>query len=756
MSGAPPSLPRTDDVRALTEVEADRLLARVRLPRSAPDSDYLAALQWRFLCASPFHNLELLAGTSPRTAEAAIEAVVAGRGGPCHVQAAGFLALLRHLGFDADLAAATIRQPGDHLVVVVRTGLQRWVCDVGNGHPYRRPFGVDGTTRSEHLGWTFAASGDGVGLQLGRRMPNGAWRVVYRVDLRPRRFADFAGIIDGHHGQAGFGPFLTGLRAVLIDDDRVVALRDLELKRYSRLGAQVRPVPDLAAARRVLRRTFDFGLPLIDAALERVASHATQWAAPSPGPVRVAITLATTDRPAALRRLLSSIAADARRADSGLVSPPLVVVVDNGRTSRSACAEIVREACASGLDVRRIDDGRGGRSIASSRRAQVEALAQFVDAGESIDAVWMLDDDVQLAQRVMQGGCMVDRRGLIYLDEIARRARRHPEVSVLVGGVTGDPPIRPDAVLATQLLDLTANLDRFAALDPESGYSAPEQTAAFDLPDYYYDHSRQGNAHLERPFWWVARAARSTVRAEALQFLDAMRGIYAGKTPTRPLLWRPERPSAAETWLHRGGNAVFLDLDSLWRHPYPSVSFDGWRTRRADMVGTALLHRGGGAWPARWNAPVLHERCSATAEGESSAAVRRSMLSEFFGVLLVRAVLDGHTDLFAVARSRTVRVLDTLAAAAARLDTARAAIERARHGWLGSEAECSRALDVLERALTRGEAALFGGSTPAFRARWRRVLEAEMLDDRRISRIAEYAQALIGASPKPPTAGERE
>ena len=80
------SISQIDGVRPLTVDEGKLLLNRFGLAPEPCTPDYLQRLQWCFLCDSSFHNLELLAGESPRTAEAAIEAVMAGRGGPCHVQ----------------------------------------------------------------------------------------------------------------------------------------------------------------------------------------------------------------------------------------------------------------------------------------------------------------------------------------------------------------------------------------------------------------------------------------------------------------------------------------------------------------------------------------------------------------------------------------------------------------------------------------------------------------------------------------------
>src|SRR5688572_6183986 len=95
----------------INEVAPDRLTIlaeRLGVRREISESA-LVELTWAFLKYSPFHNIDLLAGAAgvppPLSEEEALERVSTGRGGPCHVQAAAFLALVHHLGYDAHLAA---------------------------------------------------------------------------------------------------------------------------------------------------------------------------------------------------------------------------------------------------------------------------------------------------------------------------------------------------------------------------------------------------------------------------------------------------------------------------------------------------------------------------------------------------------------------------------------------------------------------------------------------------------------------------
>jgi arylamine N-acetyltransferase len=218
-----------------------------------------------------FHNIDLLAGIArggaPLRPSEAVARCLLGLGGPCHVQAFGLHALLNALAFEADLCGAQVRHAEDHLVVRVDVGGRRFVCDVGNGQPYLRPFPVDRELSQEHLGWVVVSRPDAEGIEVERSSPDQpVARRVYRASLRPRSCDDFADSIRRHHAEAGFGPFMTGLRAVRIGRAEMVALRDHVRTRY-RAGGYDQTTLDRAGVARCLSDELGLrGLP-IDAAL---------------------------------------------------------------------------------------------------------------------------------------------------------------------------------------------------------------------------------------------------------------------------------------------------------------------------------------------------------------------------------------------------------------------------------------------------------------------------------------------------------
>ena len=371
-----------------------------------------------------------------------------------------------------------------------------------------------------------------------------------------------------------------------------------------------------------------------------------------------------------------------------------------------------------------------------------------------MDAVWMLDDDLDLSQLRLADDKLKRGTWVRYFEEIEAMRDQHPEVSFAVGSVCGDPHIRPQAILATQLLDVTVNLRRFAGLTPTELYTCPDQDALFELPDYYYDHSRLGSEHLHRPFLWLGRTSEGTVRAETLAYLRAAAGITAGKTPTRPLLMSRNRgPRQPVTNLLRGGNAVFFDLDALFGHTYPAVNISGLTTRRSDMVGAALLARSGGTWVADFACPVLHEREESLDESvepdDASGAryVLDRMAEEFFGVLLARAVMDGEAGeplgserLSTLARERAVQVVCRLQDAQVRCAEALATLDEALAGWMGQGPDILLALTQLRSAFLRLKRIELGGADEASQARWQVAVSETLLNPMGIETIVAFAR----------------
>ncbi len=640
-----------DGIPLLSQLQLPSLVERLSLPPSPAQLDlsYLTQVQWAYLCHSVFHNIYPLAGyagyAAPLTAKDSLNSILANQGGLCHVQTVGFLSLLRGLGFHAHLVAATINAPGDHLVIRVDIGNQSYLCDVGNGHPYRRPFPLDKADEQAWMGWRFRTKPEEGKLCLQRwlgKTQRERWKTVYWADCTPRHFDDFTESLRHHHTQTGYGPFLQQLRAVRIFPHGLISIRNGLYKRYSMVGKIDRPIRSVAAAKRLLQTQFGLAQAPIDKALAVYQAHQVKpWATASLHPEfpRLLVTVSTTDRPQCLRSLGESLLKHAQG------QPLTLLVVENSveEQNRQANLTVLPDLRKHGLKINYLDDGIYGRAIADSRRTQTRWVVHQIAQGQQYDIIWMLDDDLRLTHlSVDKKGQLQETDDFNQIHALATLWQEHPEISVAIGGVTGDPPIRPDAVLRTQLFDLLANLEWFAALAPQANYSSPPQQAIFSLPDYYYDHSEAGKTHLFTPFRWLKRPESGQwVRDQFLAYLQAALGISSGKSVTRPLLLRPDFVPYSSVL--RGGNAAFFDIDVFVAHTYPSVTIDQITSRRSDMLGAALLQQTYPAGVYAVNVPLRHDRQPTDKKrGTDSERLWESLISEMLGVVLIRCILSNE------------------------------------------------------------------------------------------------------------------
>ena len=249
--------------------ELQAMLDLLGVAPAPPSVALLRRLQRAWALTQPFHNLDLLAGYGagrpPLDRRGGWERCLAGLGGPCHVQASSFLFLLRGLRFDAHFASATISHPGDHLTVASHLEGRSWLSDVGNGHPYLDPLPFDQPATSAHLGWSMRTRVEPEGLLLEQKTPGASgWRRVYVASPALRTWDDFTAAIERHHREIGFGPFLTGLRAVRICEDVAWTLRNDDFVEHRPAARTVHQLTDEHAA--VMASPMDLGdLPVLEA-----------------------------------------------------------------------------------------------------------------------------------------------------------------------------------------------------------------------------------------------------------------------------------------------------------------------------------------------------------------------------------------------------------------------------------------------------------------------------------------------------------
>ncbi|MFE5239044.1 MULTISPECIES: arylamine N-acetyltransferase family protein [unclassified Streptomyces] len=171
-----------------------------------PTVETLRELHKRHLVAFPYDSsLNTARGTS-LWAEVDIdvdavfdEIVVGGRGGVCYELNGLFRVLLQHLGFDAGVLAAGIRQVDDsfgpdleHVFNYAKLDGRLWLVDVGFvGPSYLEPLPVVPHQITHQYGNRFRiVLRDGYHV-VQRRGQAGGWQAVYRFKPRPRELSEW-------------------------------------------------------------------------------------------------------------------------------------------------------------------------------------------------------------------------------------------------------------------------------------------------------------------------------------------------------------------------------------------------------------------------------------------------------------------------------------------------------------------------------------------------------------------------------------
>ena len=271
----------------ISRAEAEAFAARLGVRVARPDLAALRALIPAYLGALPFQNVCMLArGGRVPTRDEILGDVRRGRGGPCNVMNPFLAALLSALGYDVALLSGSMQQPDCHIALSVQIDGRAFWVDAGNGHPYLEPVAFGDDRPRSHAGLTLrlAPRGDG-GYSVDHLLPQAtAWRTSYTLTRAPRPMRFFAEMIDRHHTEPGFGPFLSGLRIIRFPGGALTAIRD-DVLLTGRTSVQSDRLRDHRALADAVAAHFgDVDLPLDDAlcALER-AGRPLFPALPAPG-----------------------------------------------------------------------------------------------------------------------------------------------------------------------------------------------------------------------------------------------------------------------------------------------------------------------------------------------------------------------------------------------------------------------------------------------------------------------------------------
>jgi len=301
-----------------------------------------------------------------------------------------------------------------------------------------------------------------------------------------------------------------------------------------------------------------------------------------------------------------------------------VVVLDNGRTT-GALARLVADFRARGLSVlmasreRQAEDacngffGAGfpvpeGRMPIGPARTMLQAYVARVARRRPGAIAWILDDDSRL-DNLSDGG-----KAPPFSDLLASLTKmRANGVDVVLGTVTGDPPIPPGSTVRTQLVDLYHNLSWLSRLPPDAELPdrrAENRRARAAARDYYYDLSRRDTHHLEWPFWLTPVRAGERVADAFERMIAHLPRILAGQGVFRPLVldepvhtFESMRPS-----VQRGTNSFVFEPEAFSEFPNAAPVFAGDVLRRSDMIWALLSRYAGGRRIVSARLPIRHDR----------------------------------------------------------------------------------------------------------------------------------------------------
>lgn len=249
-----------------------------------------------------------------------------------------------------------------------------------------------------------------------------------------------------------------------------------------------------------------------------------------------------------------------------------------------------------------------GRAPIGPARTMLQSYVTRVANQRTGAIAWILDDDSRLDNRTEHGDGPPFTSILASLSKI-----RALGVDVVLGSVTGDPPIPPGSTVRTQLVDLYHNLTWLAGLD--AGAALPDRradnrAARGAARDYYYDLSRRDTHHLEWPFWLTPAQPGEQVGCAFARMVESLPRILAGQGVFRPLLLDLPFDSIASMRpsVQRGTNTFVFDCAAFTDFPNLAPRFAGDVLRRSDMIWALLNRYAGGRRLVSATLPVRHDR----------------------------------------------------------------------------------------------------------------------------------------------------
>jgi len=235
-----------------------RYLGLLGLDRSLSGLDGLRTLVARHLERVPFENISKLllydrehAGRALTLEEFLDGVEYQDLGGTCHATNPFFAALLRELGYDADLLGADMGPPNVHMAIRVRLDSFAYHVDVGFAAPFREPIRLDSIPTKIAEGgnrYVFDRDPGGAGFRMSMFTGAGS-RLDYVAHDPPRAPEFFRQIVTDSYAPVSW--FMQRLRISRIFAGYSVDLIDKTLHRHEAgktVVTELRNMPELRAA----------------------------------------------------------------------------------------------------------------------------------------------------------------------------------------------------------------------------------------------------------------------------------------------------------------------------------------------------------------------------------------------------------------------------------------------------------------------------------------------------------------------------
>lgn len=251
-----------------------------------------------------------------------------------------------------------------------------------------------------------------------------------------------------------------------------------------------------------------------------------------------------------------------------------------------------------------------GRAPIGPARTMLQAYVTRVSEQRTGAIAWILDDDSRLDNRTDHREAPQFKSFLASLGKM-----RAIGVDVVLGSITGDPPIPPGSTVRTQLVDLYHNLAWLAGLDADATLPdrrAENRVSRAAARDYYYDLSRRDTHHLEWPFWLTPCQPGEQVGDAFARMVESLPRILAGQGVFRPLLLDSPLDAIASMRpsVQRGTNTFVFDCAAFTDFPNLAPRFAGDVLRRSDMIWALLNRYAGGRRLVSATLPIRHDRSS--------------------------------------------------------------------------------------------------------------------------------------------------